>query len=311
MQPINPLMYITDWTPVPEPIMNASQWFETERMTIHVPPGSDLNMGWFQAQGWTVVSSATSGSRVTVESDDYTRREYGYRYDLERRKLQSERVLQSMINEFTKAYNEGRLLNDRRYDEIVTLYTVMLSRSETEINVDVSSYDKLIQDVIDGLPSEFTSYEGRMEGILDGMGDSQRARINLSFDNQVAQAKQTLVTRGMSNSTVLDGVLGGIERNRQQALSDLEDKLKERELNTVDQIQQVRSQMNDRVMSAAERLREMKLKKAFDATQFRNTILTALLGFMQAREDSYPGMAELANIAAGLGYGEGSSVRAS
>jgi hypothetical protein len=48
--------------------------------------------------------------------------------------MQSERVLRDMITSFTNAYNEGRTVNNERYDELVALYALMLGHTEDELN---------------------------------------------------------------------------------------------------------------------------------------------------------------------------------
>lgn len=324
MEKINPLLYITDWSPNIEAAMNASKWFESETMQVTIQPGSDVSIGWFQAQGWVVVKidrstgpgeSATTTVRVSgdVSSSRSTttvnRSNFVYTYTLKRKKLQADLVLQNMIEEFTKAYNEGRVLNDRRYDEIVMLYSVMLSRSEDEINIDTSDYEVLMRRILGNLEREFYAHEAKTEGLLVNLGDSRREQVNLRFDNEIASARQSLVSKGLYNTTVWASTSSGIERNREMALNDLEDKLAEREISVVDRLQTIRNEMNDRISSSAERIRGLVLKKAFDAATFRNTILTAMLAFMERRSDDYPGIGELANLAAGLGYGEGYSVK--
>ncbi len=307
LEAINPLSYITDWTPIPATAANASGWFQTEYSRVDVDedekPG---NLPWFLAQGWTVYA-VTSTIRIGGKNPGVVRRHYY----MSRRKLQSDRVLQTMINEFTSAYNEGRLLNDRRYDEILALYDVMLSRSETEVSGGadlVAPYDAIVDTIIGNLESQFDEYEAKVDGLVDGYGDSHRTRINTQFDNELSKAQQALVNRGLHNATIWASVSAGIEQKRAESLTDLEDKILDRSLNVADRVQSARNDMNTRLESAAVRLRELKRSGKFDTSDFRNKILTAMLAFMERRTDEYPGVGELANIAAGLGYGEGSSV---
>lgn len=616
LEAINPLSYITDWTPIPATAANASGWFQTEYARVDVDedekPG---NLPWFLAQGW-IVYAVASTIRIGGKNPGVVRRSYS----LSRKKLQSDRVLQTMINEFTSAYNEGRLLNDRRYDEIVQLYDVMLSRSTAEANAVtdfVGTYESLLSDialnqlpdssseieaVAQGLISDYgtteraraslyagdlallatdygtvlrqlattqetaalgrmTDYEarfrpaleshdsdtkrisqafeaaqnarlaayrakaesaldtfdanqitriseyqsnvdskldtflssnlprvighggnittavqafytthgGRIEdfettitGLLDDFGEGERARIEDQFDNELANARQSLTSRGLYNTTVWEGVSMGIERLRSRMLLELADRLAERSVGILTTVQNIRNAFEEgavardlewterthqdrtrmeegildrrivaddrkaqfeselrvqsvnrqinliqaldgneaaqkgqqtdrelrrrdsihsakqslesrqadryqaivsqvygiraafedkilsillsskgqahqvqreveaaildkslvsenrlheirqdaraRIESACVRLMEMKKNRQFSSSELRNAVLTAMLSFMERRTDEYPGVGELANIAAGLGYGEGSSV---
>lgn len=329
MDAINPLLYITDWTPVPETIIDASQWFEDETTILRVHGGSEVSLAWFQAQGWVVVTSqkvagspTTRSTNVVNNNDDgestasttVTTDSFDYIYTLKRRKLQSERVLQDMITEFTSAYNEGRLLNDRRYDEIVTLYSVMLSKSESELSAITAEsipYDTIIDNVITALPTDFSTYSDAVDDLLDDYGNSETTRINTQFDNESAKAKSDLISRGMYNSTVWTSVSSGVEESRSDALVTLADKLSDRKLTATDRVYSLKSEMRSKLEGAAARLMDIKRQRGIGATELRNAVLSALLAMMERRDDDYPGMAELAKIAEGLGYGDGGAVRPS
>jgi DNA-binding ferritin-like protein (Dps family) len=314
MTKINPLLYITNWTPVSQSVLNASGWFENETTTVRILAGSEESLGWFLAQGWTVTSSTREKTllRTSVYSSSNVIA-YDYVYAMTRRKLQSDRVLQSMINEFTKAYNEGRRLNDRRYDEIITLQSVMLDDTENEfvtVNASVAAYEAIVDRVIADLPADFATYKSEVEGIFDTWGDSQRERVNTQFDNQLAKARADLISRGMYNGTVWTSVASGIEESRATALNELEDRVVDKRFSVVDKINSVRSDFRSRLEASALRLSDEKQKRVIGQLEFRNAIITALAAFMERRTDDYPGIAELAKLAAGLGYSEGGTVRA-
>ena len=314
MAKINPLLYITDWTPVPEEVLDASGWFATERATVRVLSGSEESIGWFLAQGWVITSSErerASGYDARTAMTTY----YGtdYIYTLKRRKLQSERVLQSMINEFTVAYNEGRQLNDQRYDEIIKIQSVILDDTENQfvtINSTAAAYDTIVDGIIAGLPADFATYQTEVQGIFDDWGDSHRKRINTQFDNQVAKGRADLISRGMYNGTVWTSVNSGIEQDRAMALSELEDRVVDKKFAVSDKINAVKSDMRSKLQESALRLSEVKQTRIMGQLEFRNTIIMALAAFMERRSDDYPGIGELAKLAAGLGYSEGGTVRA-
>jgi hypothetical protein len=316
MDKINPLLYITDTDPVPEAVLNASGWFETEYITVDfksataVPVSSnDGNIPWFMAQGWVEYNrTATYWEETFGLSTSYG---YDIRVFLKRRKLQSERVLQDMITQFTSAYNSGRALNDSRYDEIVALYNVMLDKSETEIAAVESSYvsyDAIISGIISGLPANYTDYKTEVDALLVGYGASLLAGINTRFDNELATARQNLVNKGMYNSTIWTSVSAGIEVMRSKALADANDTITGRKLAAGESTQRVRMEVQSRIEAASFRFMEHKKQRGFGASEFRNSILSAMLNFMERRTDEYPGLDGLAGIAAQLGYSEGGTV---
>lgn len=309
MDKISPLLYINDTDPVPEAVLDASGWFATEYIdfTFVENEGQDLT-GWFLAQGWKQTNRSRAPTFETFGDEDP---KYEVKVSMMRRKMQSERVLNSMIASFTNAYNEGRSINDQRYDEIVALYNVMLDKSENELGLldsTTATYDALVESVIAGLPSSYTEYKAEVDALLANFGTSHRTRINTQFDNELTVARQSLVSRGTYNTTVWTSVASGIEERRAIALNDLEDKIIERKLASADRVQKVREDVSQRLEAASLRFTEAKRNRTFTASGFRNTVLTAMLAFMERRTDDYPGLEGLAEIAAKLGYSEGGTV---
>jgi len=317
MDKINPLLYITDTDPVPEAVLNASGWFETEYITVNLVRSTDVtdstndgNVPWFMAQGWVEYNRTSTYFERSI-APGVTQWGYDIVVYMKRRKLQSERVLQDMISQFTSAYNSGRALNDSRYDEIVALYNVMLDKSETEIAaVEASyvSYDAIISGIISGLPANYTDYKTEVDALLVGYGASLLAEVNTRFDNELATARQNLVNKGMYNSTIWTSVSAGIEVMRSKALADANDTITGRKLAAGESTQRVRMEVQSRIEAASFRFMEHKKQRGFGASEFRNSILSALLNFMERRTDEYPGLDGLAGIASQLGYSEGGTV---
>jgi hypothetical protein len=325
MDKISPLLYITDTDPVPEAVLNASGWFATEWIAVDIEQTETKSgitvtgaeyIPWFLAQGWVEYRRVETYTGLPIGSGtvgNFAEKQVRkYRVDLYRRKLQSERVLNDMIREFTEAYNEGRTLNDSRYDEIVALYNVMLDKSENEIaatEASYVSYDSIIAGIIAGLPANYTDYKTEVDALLVGYGASLLAGVNTRFDNELATARQNLVNKGMYNSTIWTSVSAGIEVLRSRALADANDTITGRKLAAGEGVQRVRMEVANRIEAASFRFVELKRTRGFGASEFRNNILSAMLNFMERRTDEYPGLDGLAGIAAQLGYGEGGTVR--
>ena len=347
MDKINPLLLITDSDPIPEAVMDVSGWFLTETMAIASDSEDAQYMGWYLAQGWQkqadTTETTTTGqywqwldgsapvdfnthpSFATLGYDLYTTTRYfisgmvtfrGRYFDithtdkihhLVRRRLQSEKVMQSLVTDFTKAYNEGREINDQRYDELVVLYDTMVDKTEDEINglVETDDYYTGLMDTIAGLlPTDFAAYEDDVDGLLDDWGDAAKARVNTQFDNQSSKVAQGLVDRGMYNSTVWTSTSTGVEDTRAQALLEIDEKIIELQLKLKDRIEELRVRMRLGVLDAYARLMDIKQKNALRPLEFRNQMLTLMLTFMERRTDDYPGLDGIANIAAQLGYAD-------
>lgn len=310
MDKINPLAYIVDTDPVPEAVLEASGWFETEYMTIQASDSQAAYLEWYMAQGWLVYDEVRRTETVRVDNSlipDQTTTIVYKTYYLRRRKLQSERVLNDLIRQFTGAYNEGRSINDQRYDEIVEIYNVMLGKTEDAITLTEGAgydYTAEIEALIGLFETDFDAYKAEVDGLLDDYGAPRLADINIRFDNELAKQRQALIERGMNNATVWAAVSAGIERERERALTDAEDKIVDRKILNKTKIHEFRVDFRNRTMTAYERLMALKRDNKLTPIKYRNDVLQAMLTFMERRSDEYPGLDGLAGTIAQLGYGE-------
>lgn len=296
LQKINPALYIRNVNPVNEAAINVSGWYQTEYTTTE----DHDSIPFMIAQGWVV----TRHQSVTYKDGTIT-----HYYSLSRRVLMTEKILQTLISSQIAAYNEGRQLNDMRYDDIVTLYTLMLDKTEDELNslhADDSVYDNLITDIIDGINSDFDEYKLSVDALMDGFGVSELLRINIRFDARLAEARQQLIDRGMNNSTILDSIFAGIERERAFAITDLNDKINERQLSVEDRKLKAMMDVKLAILNARDRLRIQLSKSGEVHVEMRNRVLDALLQFMERRTDSYPDLTAQAKTASDLGAGSSS-----
>ena len=316
---ISPAIYISPNDVVAENVLAVSDWFETEHIAVKVSDATgepspflpNTAIGWFLAQGWVI--TGTSSVRHMSTAKDSETFYSDVTYFLERRRMQSERVLQDMVTSFTKAYNEGRVINNKRYDEIVSLYSVMLSRTEDEMNavadVDVAELEELVDYIMLELKNGFSEFETKIkEALVTTYGQNRIDEINLAFDNRVASSNQGLINRGMYSTTSWTTTLAGIEKARQYALNEINDKLLDRTVTTYDLLVRVRGQVLSQVQNSFMVLFGAKNKNRISLTEMRNNAFKSLLTFMESRNDEYPDMSSLVNIAASLGYGEGSTV---
>ena len=296
LEKINPALYITDTDPINEEIIDISGWYETEYNTTQ----DKDSVPFMMAQGWQIVRHGIITHPDGVK--DHT-------YDLKRRVLQPEKVLQSVIDSQTGAYNEGRQLNDSRYDEIVTLYTLMLDKTEDElnsINAEDSTYDALVEPILASMDDDYAAYAVAVDALADGFGVSELTRITTQFNAKLAEVKQSLINRGMNNSTLLDSLTAGVERERAIAVTDLNDKINERSLSIEDRKMKARTDIRLAILSARDRLRVLLTKGEENHAIMRNRVLDSLLAFMERRTDGYPDLTAQSKIISDLGAGSAS-----
>lgn len=296
MENIVPVLQETPLTiKVPAPI---SSWYETAWMSTHDPD----QLPWLYAQGWVLVRSVTYTEQF---QETYGLSIKGTWY-LQRRSLKPEKALDSLVKSYTEAYNEGRQLNDQRYDDLIVLYSAVLSKSQdiyNSLESDDAIYEGLVESLMASVTSDHTAYSVDVKGSLDDYGDSMRTQINARFDSEVSKARQSLVDKGTYNTTVWTTTSSGIERERNLSLSDLEDKLMQQRLALKHKVYGELTGMRGRVMAARDRLRDTLHNSADRRLTARNTIVEALSRFVEARTDSYPDLAEIGKLASALGAG--------
>lgn len=273
--------------------ISVSSWYDTETSTVYDPE----QIPWLVLQGWVV-------DRTTEDVD--ARGVKSYTFKLSRRAIRPENALQTLINAQTGAFNEGRNLNDARYDDLVAVYASVLNKTETELNnisTDNNTYEGLVELIISSLDSDFTAYDTATAALMVGFGASELLRINTKFDAMIASQKSGLINRGMYSSTIWTTVEAGIERERSFAITDLNDKLNERKLTVEERAFRARVDIRTKILAARDRLHSQLIGSDEQHTIIRNKVVEAMIGFMERREDAYPSVDSIANVATNLGAG--------
>ena len=260
-------------------------------------------------------TAGNTGTSETTTTQDGGPWWYSYtKLRLKRRKMQSELVLKDMISSFTKAYNEGRQINDERYDELVALYALMLSRTEDEANafggLSADDFKPLADAVISACKDALEKYGASADNIPSDWLQSRIDEINRKFDALVAQAKSKMISEGTYNSTVWPTTMSGIERDRQIALNALKDDMVTLKVDVLGKIAAMKADIGQKLLDCEIRIIEAQQKMLLGPTEIRNTVFKWMLDFMERREDDYPGLEQLATIASQLGYAEGGAAGA-
>ncbi len=298
---------------------------KSEALSIVVAPGrsvtsetgtytngtdSDNNYLWAKGE-----ASSSAKSENEAKSTTTTKQQGGpywaawSKVRLVRRRMQSEAVLQDMIASFTKAYNEGRQINDERYDELVALYAIMLSRTENEANAlsvfSPEDFKPLAKMVTDAVKDALSKYATEAENIPKDWLKSREDEINRKFDKLLEEARSRLITQGLYNGTVWPTTKSGIERDRQIALNDLKDSMVTLKVDVYGKIAGATADIGQKLLECEIRVIEAQQKMLLGPTEVRNTVFKWMLDFMERRNDDYPGLDQLVTIADKLGYADG------
>ena len=321
---IDPLDYIVDWDPEDERVLSVSSWYTEENITVDVEQwvgrhgGSNVYLGvevvnWFLAQGWYVVATsrlANNGHWLVYSSaGNYAGAVANYwstvsRVALRRVRINPKIVLQDMIGEFTKAYNEGRRLNDQRYDELVRLYAAIVVRTQDDVEPFRAAADRfapLVDQIVrslDGVPEDYAS---KVDAIVANLGGGGEEAVNERFDELVAKAKADLVSRGLWNSTLYASTLAEIERQRSIALDEVRSKNAALKLDALKGAAALRAQIADAILGVVQ-------KMTLEPVQLRNKAFGDMFAFMERRTDDYPGLDQLLQVTTSLGYGNGATL---
>ena len=261
--------------------------------------------GTSQADGRTV-ADGTATQTTTSGGAPYWHAYQKIR--LKRRRMDGELVLRDMVRSFTDAYNEGRQVNNARYDELVALYALVLSENEDEMNavslesVTPQDFIALANEVAGGIESSRQITPEDLRGLYDDAISNIRAatrnlknavenlpsrwnasrtdEINRQFDAKIAKAKATMIANGTYNGTAWANVESGFERDRQYALNDLADTLVTLKVDTYGKVATLTTDSEAKLVAAVAQLAGME--KEYADTGLK--VAAARQGIMESAE---------------------------
>lgn len=124
--PIEPTF--SDLTPAAESTFNVNQWFSGQ----FVPLVPDTVAPFLAAHGFLV----TNGTEHFIDGDFA-----GYLLNMQRQHFSHADTIQAMLNTMTAAYNQGRLVNDLRYKDIIRGRQEALQYQQDQTNAARSEFD--------------------------------------------------------------------------------------------------------------------------------------------------------------------------
>lgn len=225
-----------------------------------------------------------------------------YTYDpVPFRHVNSDAIFSDMISEYTRAMNEGRQVNEQRYADILGGYRDLRDEAgQMHSQRQASLQQNLDQDLARVTQGHQNRYDAGMQ-LLQGMGGQEAQRINRDFHNQQAGMGADLARRGLNTSSISHSMGQGIERNRQEAKGDLSDQMRREKL-------AAHMGFSGDALGAEQQQRQFRTGMMDRAAQGRMQDMTNIprdtLSFMERREDTYPSLDQLTQLASVLGQSQ-------
>ncbi|GAF88208.1 unnamed protein product, partial [marine sediment metagenome] len=108
------------------------------------------------------------------------------------------------------------------------------------------------------LLSDYTSHESTAEAFLVDLGSTELARINEAFDARLAEASQKLIDRGFYSSDLAEAFEERIERDRDEAIAALNDKLNREKLENEHALYQQQVNVRMQTLAGEDRLHSLQ-----------------------------------------------------
>lgn len=136
------------------------------------------------------------------------------------------------------------------YNSLSSSIAGLISRIENAFNSHQVSYETILS----SLTADFTTHASTARAFLTDLGVTELARINEAFDARLADVAQNLVNRGFYSSPLLNDEQERVERERNQAIVELNDRLAREKLANQHQIFEQQDKMRARSMEGRDRL---------------------------------------------------------
>ena len=189
-----------------------------------------------------------------------------------------------VLSEFQAAQDQANQANIGRYGDILGRYNTLANQQSRAI----SNVPQQYQDIA----SAFGQRTSDLAGRLQGFGDVQRARLEQDRDNRRQSVEASAVNRGLSNSTIRENMLVGVEDQYQQARNELEDATNRQQMDYL-------SALTGQELSA----RSMVPQAQMGVAQQQFAMGERPLQFMERRTDTGPSLADVAHYSTTAGTG--------
>ena len=270
-------------------------WWMTQIIT-DIPADA---VGWLVAQGWQITS-------VRYEATTTPPTAY---FTMQRETLQNWIVLQSLLNEYTIAYNDAQEANSLRYKDVVRDWTEMIESSQLQFEEEIDeqnehvtlylgnldTYMTEVDDLIDAnqaqldtditaaaaaltamdarvheLEQDYTVHAITSPQYLVDLGATELARINEQFAASLAVQMQQLVDRGLYSSIVATDIRARNLRDRNQEIVSLKDRLNREKLDNEHKLYAQLVDMKTQLATSKERYSTMTMARTTARSEDRH-----------------------------------------
>ena len=188
-------------------------------------------------------------------------------------------ALDAYITSTQRATDEAKAANEKRYDEGMAGFDALSAKTG-------ASYDALAGTT--GTAYDAMKTEGL--GLLEGAGTAEKAAISRNFLGRESASNQSLVSRGLSNTTIGPSLSGAFARDRADAMGAADERINQQRLGVV-------MGTGQNKINASLGLGQSKIGADVG-------LGTGKLGFLERRTDTYPDMNQLAALAQLYGQGQ-------
>lgn len=183
-----------DLTPAAVPETDVGQLYYTS----FVPGVPDTVAPYLAAHGFLVVG----GGPYEIDEGEFA----GFLLNMRRQTFSHSQATQVLLNAMVFAYNEGRTLNDRRYEDLISNMGTLLSTHQTEIGdfVDedangTSGYVTLLLSSLEQLEADHTTFEADIYALDTGDRDTELTRLKTIWQDAATtlEAEYDEMTAGL------------------------------------------------------------------------------------------------------------------
>ena len=194
----------SDLTPSFGSPFNVSQWYYSS----FAPGIPDTVAPYLAAHGYLVAG----GAPYEIDGEFA-----GFLLNMTRNTFSHADAVQSMLNAMTFSHNEGRNLNDRRYDDLVSNLDTLVNNHQTEIGAFIddsvtdatSGYVTLLLSDLDLLETDHSTFESDLYSYDTGDRDTELTRLKTIWQNAATtlEAEYDTMTSGMD----IPGLIAEVE----------------------------------------------------------------------------------------------------
>ncbi len=218
--------------------------------------------------------------------------------------------LTTLLAAFNTAYTTGNASNVDRYNQLVAGYTARTTDLLANYYVPTQTgLTTLITTAGTNDTALIASYNSRAATLLsafNGLGAQAQADVNNTYAGKVASVNQSLVNRGLGNTTISNSITQGLASQQVQDLNRVTLELQSKQM-------QYQSQWTKETLDVQMMANQHVIDLTTQALGFTERVAAAKFqmtaepyGVIERRTDTTPSLADVANLTLQLGRGASS-----